>query len=145
MQLMITDLSPSVASTSTEHGSTNLFLCSENANQPSVKKLTSEFLTESERRTTMREKADKVKTNNQKPSKKQKKETYQCSVKNTIFLKEVMLRFQVSECLLKPHYKVTRGLLATDLAQVSRIMPELEPPLQTTIPHQREDFEPRQI
>ncbi|GFY70893.1 hypothetical protein TNIN_286541 [Trichonephila inaurata madagascariensis] len=70
---MITGLSPLVASTSTEHGSTALFLWSENANQPGVNKLTSEVLTESERRATMKEKADKVKTNNKKPSNKQEK------------------------------------------------------------------------
>ncbi|GFS38632.1 hypothetical protein TNIN_255511 [Trichonephila inaurata madagascariensis] len=53
---------------------------SENANQPVVRKLISEVLTESERKTAMRgkarkrlEKAVKVKTNNKKPSEKQKK------------------------------------------------------------------------
>ncbi|GFY64360.1 hypothetical protein TNIN_344291 [Trichonephila inaurata madagascariensis] len=77
---MISGLSLSVASTSTEHGSTALFLWSENANQPGVKKQTSEVLTKSEMGATMwenarrkPEKTGKVKTNNKKPSKKQKK------------------------------------------------------------------------
>ncbi|GFY45057.1 hypothetical protein TNIN_396631 [Trichonephila inaurata madagascariensis] len=78
---MISGLSPSVACTSTEHGSTDLFFWSENANQPGVKKnLTSEVLTKSDRRAAMQEKTQrklekegKVITNKKKPSKKQKK------------------------------------------------------------------------
>ncbi|GFY60390.1 hypothetical protein TNIN_419391 [Trichonephila inaurata madagascariensis] len=72
-RITITGLSPLVASTSTENGSTALFLWSENSNQKGVSKLTSEVLTESERRATMREKAGKAKTNNKKPSNKQEK------------------------------------------------------------------------
>ncbi|GFU55771.1 zinc knuckle protein [Trichonephila clavipes] len=72
----ITGQSSSVAFPITEHGSTALFLWSENTNQPGVKKLTSEVLTESERKSTMPEKAGKVKTN-KKLSKKQKKKMCQ--------------------------------------------------------------------
>ncbi|GFY10096.1 uncharacterized protein TNCV_1946411 [Trichonephila clavipes] len=54
--LRITGLSPSVASTVTEHGKTVVFLWSENANQPGVKNLASEVLTKSERIATMRKK-----------------------------------------------------------------------------------------
>ncbi|GFW09228.1 hypothetical protein TNCV_2101821 [Trichonephila clavipes] len=70
---MLTSLSSSVGSIRTEPVCTALFLWSENANQSGVKNLTSEVLTESERRTTMQENAGKVKINNKKPSKKQKK------------------------------------------------------------------------
>ncbi|GFX34591.1 hypothetical protein TNCV_3658291 [Trichonephila clavipes] len=79
MQLMITGLSPSVAFTSTEHGSTTLFLWSENANQPGVKKLTSEVLTELEMKATMREKAGKVKRNNKNLRKKRRISLYSSS------------------------------------------------------------------
>ncbi|GFW95882.1 uncharacterized protein TNCV_1625421 [Trichonephila clavipes] len=51
----------------------------------------------------------------------------------------------MSESILTSHCSGTRGRLATDdvilnPGQVTRTIPELAPPLQTTTPHQQEDF-----
>ncbi|GFV25826.1 hypothetical protein TNCV_3867951 [Trichonephila clavipes] len=57
---------------------------------------------------------------------------------------------EMARVILRSHYKVTRGLLAMDLAisnhgQVTRTAPDLTHPLPITTSHQREDIEIRQI